>query len=127
MDEGTVTAPAFIDKSDAKSLAFKAGDKVMLRQGYGGQLMPAIIFDIVNDNQGNIVINGAYLNGNEVISFSANDGDQNTTFFPWSPMYDILVDAAKTRTNQDIVNYQATLNQLVRSQNTLEKIFNPAA
>lgn len=42
-------------------------------------------------------------------------------------MYDILVDAAKTRTNQDIVNYQTTLNQLVRSQNTLEKIFNSAA
>jgi hypothetical protein len=101
----------------------KAGDKVMLRQGYGGQLMPAIVFDIVKDNQERLIINGAFLNGNEIYSFSVYDGDQEVTLFPESPMHNLLLDIAKTRVERDIINYQSVLNQSEQSRINIDKTF----
>jgi len=122
MDE-TTTNTGSIDKGAAQSPQFKAGDKVMMRQGYGGQLMPAVIFDLVKSGQDRISINGAYLSGNEVMPFSVFDGDESVTLFPQSPMFDMLLESAKTRIDRDIANYRGLLNQSEWNRNTINKAF----
>jgi len=85
--------------------------------------MPAVIFDLVKSGQDRITINGAYLSGNEVMPFSVYDGDENITLFPQSPMFDMVVESAKTRLERDIANYKGLLSQSEWNRDTISKAF----